>query len=80
MIGWTHDRNRLDACAFSCPITIGLVCICLCLLPFGTGGTAIVLFMAAVLGVGRLGVSVALLCLAAGGFSIWLFGWASLAE
>jgi hypothetical protein len=39
-----------------------------------------VLFVAALLGLGRLGLSAALLCLAAGGFSIWLFGWVSLAE
>jgi hypothetical protein len=80
MIGWTHERNRLDACPFSCPFTIGLVCLCLCFLPLGTGGTTIVLFVAALLGLGRLGVGVALLCLAAGVFSNWLLGWASLVK
>ena len=80
MIGWMHDCNRIDACAFSCPVTIGLACICLCLLPVGTGGTGIVLFVAALLGLGRLDVGVALLCLAAGAISIWIFGWYSFAK
>jgi hypothetical protein len=78
MMGWTRDRGQIDVCTFNCPIIIGLMCLCLCFLPFGTGGMPVVLVMAALLGLGRL--VLALVFVAARAISSWLFGCALVSD